>query len=115
VESRDKLIASLQADGDELRKTRRHLREAEAEIQKIKILSAPGMETPEMVELRQAFNDKEKAIGALSVAVQKRDKTIAKLTEEAETWHERYQKLQEKFPGLSSVDEKVSKPSAKKA
>ena len=115
VESRDKLIASLQSDSDELRKTRRHLREAETEISRIKMLTAPGVETPEMIELRQAFNDREKAIGALSLAVRKRDKSIAELTEEAETWHQRYQKLQEKFPGLNEDAKALEKPSAKKA
>jgi len=115
VDSRDKLIASLQLDSDELRKTKRHLREAETEISRIKVLTAPGVETPELIELRQAFNDREKAIGALSLAVRKREKSIAELTQEAETWHQRYQKLQEKFPGLNEADTAVKKPSAKKA
>jgi predicted nucleic acid-binding Zn-ribbon protein len=79
------------------------------------MLTAPGVETPEMIELRQAFNDREKAIGALSLAVRKREKSIAELTEEAETWHKRYQKLQEKFPGLNGEDKALEKPSAKKA
>ena len=115
LDTRDKLIETLQSDSDELRKTRRLLRESQAEISRLKILAAPGADSPEIAELKHALHDKEKAIGALSLAVRKREESIKELTAEASTWHERYQKLQDKFLGTGLNDTVVTEDTAKKA